>query len=671
MTTAQDITRAYAGDWHGTYGTIPSPGHSRRDRGTTVKDGDNGEVLFNSFNGGDWRQLKDDCRARGLLPDRPQDQTGGWRETGLYEYVDASGTVLYRTVRKERAGERKRFVAQRPDGKGGWINGLPKDGERVLYRLPEILAADPATVVFVVEGERKADKLASWGKVATAVAFGAKGWRSAYAEPLAGRTVVILPDNDDEGRGFAERVRTDINTRGGRAVLVDLPVPPKGDIINWSGMGGSAFELDQLVDKALANPANDNWPALDLAACAAQSAPPREWVVEGWTPSNKATLQSGDGGVGKSLLEQMEATCVAAGLPFLGIPTRQMVSAYCSWEDDADELWRRQEAICAVLGIRMADLVGKLHLVSYTEAENPFLVTTATETGGVRVMPLGRQIERLVDQHGVGFLVLDNASQIAGIDHNAVEEVAPFAHWLNGLAKRRGGAVILLHHTNKSGDDWLGSVAYNNQFRSRRLLARPADCPDPDVRVLTNPKANYARAGGRVTFRWFNGAFVRDEDLPEDKRIELAASAAAGAENEAFLGCLRERERQGEGRGVGPSSGPNYAPSQFAGMIEAKGFRKDQLAKAMERLFAIGRIETYEHKVPGKGRSVTLIREVPNTPERTPERLPNTGPEHPRTVAPNTPSHTPYTTYNGRGPSGSAAPDPDDIDWSTDWGEGA
>lgn len=38
MSAAQEITRHHGGDWHGSYGTFPAPGHSKHDRGVTVKD---------------------------------------------------------------------------------------------------------------------------------------------------------------------------------------------------------------------------------------------------------------------------------------------------------------------------------------------------------------------------------------------------------------------------------------------------------------------------------------------------------------------------------------------------------------------------------------------------------------------------------------------------------
>lgn len=143
MSIAESIPRHCNGEWHGSYGSFPAPGHSKGDRGCTVKDepGAPDGVLINSFNDADPLEIKDECRRVGLLPPLGQANDNPPRETGHYDYVDRDGVVLYRTVRIEQLGQKKRFVAQLPDGRGGWSTGKLGDTPRVLYRLPDFAGA--------------------------------------------------------------------------------------------------------------------------------------------------------------------------------------------------------------------------------------------------------------------------------------------------------------------------------------------------------------------------------------------------------------------------------------------------------------------------------------------------------------------------------------------------
>lgn len=606
---------------------------------------------------------------------QPSEDGGAPRST-FYDYRDETGAVLYRVERKQR-GKEKDFLQHGPDGQGGFVcrKGCMQGVRRVLYRLPELLAAPVEEVVFVVEGEKCADRLVGDGLVATTNSGGALKFDASLSGALADRRVIILQDNDEAGRRHAEDVLHKISGVTASAAILPLPGGEKSDVFDWLRNGGSAFELLRLAEDAFASAKKDDddeWPALDLVACAAENAPERQWVVEGWVPANKASLLSGDGGVGKSLLAQMEATCIATGHPILGVQTRMRNAAYLSWEDDADELWRRQEDICQAMGIPMASLAGKLHLISYTEEDSPFIVISSSDDKGVQVTPLGRKIERLVDRYDVGHLILDNASQIAGIDHNTTEEVTPFAHFLSRIAKRRNGAVVLLHHTNKSGADYLGSVAYNNGFRSRRLFSRPDDGADPDVRELSNPKANYTRSGGKIECRWFKGTFVRDEDLEPNHAAEMAANIKASAVNLHFHAMLEECLKNR--RTVSHVKGTNYAPTIFHRMPNGKKFKPRDYEEAMERLLTLGEIKLNEplfqdaHRKWRQGiKSVKNCGDPPAAPPCDDLRQP-----HSKTfenACGDLRAAPPHISKDIEGaPLGAGAPSEDDILW--DEGEG-
>lgn len=117
-----------------------------------------------------------------------------------HAYRDEDGAVLYEVLKMADGTYRQR----RPLGGGQWEWSLGKT-RRVLYRLPELLAADSDEPVYVTEGERDADTLASLGFVATCNPGGAGKWgmiaRHA-GEVLTGRHVVVVSDRDEARSGF-------------------------------------------------------------------------------------------------------------------------------------------------------------------------------------------------------------------------------------------------------------------------------------------------------------------------------------------------------------------------------------------------------------------------------------------------------------------------------------
>ena len=330
-------------------------------------------------------------------------------------------------------------------------------------------------------------------------------------------------------------------------------------------------------------------PVIDMEPWLHAKPPPREFAFGDLLPLRQAGLLTGLGGVGKGIFAQQLVTCSALALTCLGLRVNPAPAIYLTTEDDTDELWRREEAICAQVGGRIADVIGQLHLTSLV-GERHTALATFDANGQLQQTDRWGQIVSTARAVGARLIVLDNATDLMAGDHNDLHQVAEFVQLLTGLAIEQNGAVVIVHHPNKGGDDWLGSIAWHNKVRNRLLLKRPDSDVDPDARVLISQKANYAPAGG--PFRWFKGAFVRDEDLSPDVVEEIAATVAANADNEIFLKCLRERTRQA--RAVSEKHSPTFAPSEFAKMQEAKGLSKARLEAAMDRLFRIAAIKRAE-----------------------------------------------------------------------------
>jgi hypothetical protein len=196
----------------------------------------------------------------------------------VYDYRDARGELVYQKLRYEP----KRFVQRRPlsrahfgalgipDAAEPWVWGLGagrygrsgRDGDfdlyyvdparhqfsvelpvcrRVLYHLPDVLAAAPQQPVFLVEGEKDVETLRAFGFVATCGPCGSAQADGEWLAALAMRRVVAVADNDSAGRAHAVENVGWLAVVGARSARVVWPgahgydVEPGGDISDWLG----------------------------------------------------------------------------------------------------------------------------------------------------------------------------------------------------------------------------------------------------------------------------------------------------------------------------------------------------------------------------------------------------------------------------------------------------
>lgn len=661
-----DIARAMNGRVSGDRAIFPTPGHSARDRGSwaSLAPGAPDGVVIHSANGGDALAIKDELRAKGVLGERefarrPEPMFRQPRNPGVshFEFCSAGGEVVCRKVRTDLANGEKTFTWQHPDGKGGWASGRGCDA--LLYRLPELLSAPTDAVVYVAEGERKADHLAKWGFVATS----SKDLPDDLSA-FEGRTVVILPDNDDQGATIADKLQAALSGIAAKVVQIKLPgLPPKGDIIDWAGNGRSAFELQALVDLALAP---DLLPTLDLAALSLVRAQPKQFAIERLAPLGEVTLFTGAGSAGKSLLAQQLATAAAAGTTCLRIGVAPTPAIYATCEDDPEQLHWRQQHICEAMRVPMADLSGRLHLISLRGALDNELGRFAHD-GTMTLAPAYHRLVATIRATGSNLVFLDNVAHLFTGNENDRGQVTRFLNLLNRLASETGAAIVLLGHPpkpSKPGEkthQTSGSTAWVNGVRSQFYIEHDLTT---DIRTLFVGKANYAQKGDSARFVWQDWAFVHEDDLPQDVREQMAETIQAIGDNKLFLTCLAERNKQRRQVSEKPTA-QNFAPKIFEGMPEAKGLTRQRLNSAMDRLFRINAIErTLLWRQDGK--DIFGLGEVSPDGTANPGNLAGNLPEtyagNLRKPAENDRKHPPYTYGISGAATGSATPDDHEDD---------
>jgi hypothetical protein len=123
----------------------------------------------------------------------------------FYEIKDRRGTTAAVHRRLERLDGTKTFMWLRPDGSIG-LNGTSTT-ELPLYNAEKIDAWSADEPLVVVEGEKVADALLDAGIPALGTVTGAASTPSRTAlSDLAGRTVILAPDNDEAGRAHMRRI---------------------------------------------------------------------------------------------------------------------------------------------------------------------------------------------------------------------------------------------------------------------------------------------------------------------------------------------------------------------------------------------------------------------------------------------------------------------------------
>jgi len=226
---------------------VPHHGQGNGDKNPSlsVTDGEDGNILFKCHGGCDQHTVFNAIKEMGLLPalpDRPEYLSNvrpimpaipvlehEWFYTDenemplfvkqRYKTFDAKGKT-YKTLRIMADGSRV--------GKLGDCRIVP-------YRLFELQqAVTNGKVVYIAEGEKAVDALCSLGVTATTSHAGAGGWNADLNQYFVGANVVVVPDNDTAGWGYATKIVESLLPVVKSIRVLDLPhLSHKEDAFEW------------------------------------------------------------------------------------------------------------------------------------------------------------------------------------------------------------------------------------------------------------------------------------------------------------------------------------------------------------------------------------------------------------------------------------------------------
>jgi hypothetical protein len=225
---------------------------------------------------------------RADAPEPPRAHPKWGKPSGSWTYRSASGTALQIIFRFDPAGERKQFLPCTLWRTGAGLSwrwkGLPSP--RPLYGV-ERLAARPGAPVIVCEGEKSADaaQIIFPDHVAVASAGGSRAAAKTDWGPLAGRRVVIWPDNDEPGADYAREVAAILSGLGCEVAVIDAAVlvaidggarGPNFEPIGWDSANAIAEWLDTEALWSAALGLAKPYAAIEAGAGEAKSTPGEE-----------------------------------------------------------------------------------------------------------------------------------------------------------------------------------------------------------------------------------------------------------------------------------------------------------------------------------------------------------------------------------------------------------
>ncbi len=500
--------------------TARCPAHDDRHPSLTITEGDDGRALLRCHAGctvdaicaaiglsmadlfpanSDGRSKRQPDKGTGKVYPTANDAVAALehrlgKRSALWTYHDANGEPVAVIVRWNLSDGKKDIRPVSRHGDDWIVAGMP--APRPLYRLADLAGADR---VYVCEGEKAADAARSLGLIATTSAHGCQSAGKTDWSPMASREVVILPDNDDEGRTYKDSVASILWRLKPCPVVkvAELPnLPEKGDIFDWVESHDAVDpnelrrQVEALADGAKQYKPGDLLSAAPVIICMADVKPePIRWLWPGRIALGKLTLLVGDPGLGKSLVTLDIASRLSNGAPWPDSPSTSTQAGgvvLLSAEDDiADTVRPRLDAagaevrrIFTLTGTRRSDEDGEYQRSIDLSRDLACIETAICQTPDCRMVvidPITAYLGR-TDSH--------KNAEIRGL-------LAP----LSELAGRYRVAVVAVTHLNKNNVGpaiyrSMGSLAFVAAARATWVVSK--DKKNPQRRLMLPIKNNLA-----------------------------------------------------------------------------------------------------------------------------------------------------------------------------------
>lgn len=447
------------------------PGHNGEDLNLAVAIGDQGVLL---------RCHSYDCPAEDIAHSIGLE---------LADLFDADGRAVYdygngHRVFRYRTREGKEIVQT---GHPGKVTSL--------YHHPESSTFEDAEIIAVVEGEKATDAALRLGlPCVTTWPGGAKAVDHVNIDPLMGKRIRLIADNDEPGRAAMAHMAARLSGIATVESIMTAPIEKQGIDDVWldGGSLGDLVPLDVAPYKA-----DQPEPERSVVVTKMEGIKTRKprFLWENMIPYGAFVLMAGKGGVAKSTFAIYLAGGVTRGVIPGHLHGQPSTVLYVSHEDSLEEI------------VKPRAIANEVDLSKFHR-----LGIASKNIEGVSVprlpedMDLIRQAIRLTSAKVV---IIDPITSTIGGDNDKLADVRRLVDPLNQLGQELGVCIIGIAHFRKGGgsqsDLVSGSHAWRDASRGLMVFAKEEsmdeNADDNPPTIITIDKGNGMATGKSFQFR--------------------------------------------------------------------------------------------------------------------------------------------------------------------------
>jgi 5S rRNA maturation endonuclease (ribonuclease M5) len=566
------------------------PAHNDRNPSLSIEDGDDVPVVLYCHAGCEYSEIAEALdrqhgiklgNAGGVKGDTQRNLAPtNWPST--YRYFDENGIERYVVCRQYNENSGKTFKQIRPDGKGGYALGI-EGIERLPYRLPFWKDCDS---IVIVEGEKDVDTLAKYGIAATCNSGGANNWKPELNKWFDGKTVYVIPDNDEPGRKHASKVAEQLKGIAAEVFISDIcaGMKSKADISDYivkhkgpysdklTGAISSAAVLT--ADFDLEAPISPKKLCLTVGDWLDREIDPPDFLLGELFSTTSRALLVGPTGAGKTNFGLTLAGHMATGETLLHLDARRS-SRILYIDGELSRRWMKR--LIADLDRRMPDhtdlLQKNLHVFSLEDEEDMSPLNTLEGQS---------RVDEVIAETCAEFVFFDNIQALTLGDMKDEVSWSETLPWVRSITARNIGQVWM-HHTGHEESRSYGTKTREWQMDTVMLMKK-----NSDDQIDFNLDFQKARTRTPENRRYFEKVAIS----LQDDRWNCSAAASGGGKkaspmaykhHEALLNVMIHHGKPMHGVDKRPNS---VTVEQWKQQLETQGFLEahdDQMSKGRYR----------------------------------------------------------------------------------------